>query len=93
MENSEIKISEGTTSIEVKLNNNSVCLSQKQMAYLFNKNSDTIELNLKNIYKSAELKEESITEKYSVVNIEGKRKVNRKITKTKYATKRTSKHL
>ncbi len=78
MENSEIKIyktPDGKTSIEVKLDQETVWLSQKQMAELSEKDSDTIGLHLKNIYKSGELKEISTAEKYSVVRQEGKRKV------------------
>jgi len=50
MENSEIKIyktPDGKTSIEVKLEKETVWLSQKQMAELFEKDSDTIGLHLK----------------------------------------------
>jgi len=82
MEKSEIKIyktPDGQTSIEVKLEKDTVWLSQKQMAELFDKDSDTIGLHLKNIYKSGELEEFSTTEKYSVVRKEGKRKVKRQI--------------
>ncbi len=82
MENSEIKIyttPDGKTSIEVKLEKETVWLSQKQMAELFDKDSDTIGLHLKNIYKSGELDEFSTTEKYSVVRQEGKRSVKRQI--------------
>lgn len=49
------------------------------MAELFEKDSDTIGLHLKNIYKSEELDENSTTDKYSVVQKEGRRKVERKI--------------
>jgi death-on-curing family protein len=82
MNKSEIKIyktNEGKTSIEVKLEKETVWLSQKQMAELFGKDSDTIGLHLKNIYKSEELEEFSTTEKYSVVRLEGNRKVKRLI--------------
>ncbi len=82
MEKSEIKIyksPDGDTSIEVKLERETVWLSQKQMAELFDKDSDTIGLHLKNIYKSEELEENSTTEKYSVVRQEGKRNVKRQI--------------
>ena len=82
MEKSEIRIyktPEGKTSIEVKLEKDTVWLSQKQMAELFDKDSDTIGLHLKNIYKSGELEESSTTEKYSLVRQEGKRKVKRQI--------------
>ena len=82
MKNSEIKIfntENGSTSIEVKLERETVWLSQRQMAELFEKDSDTIGLHLKNIYKSGELDEISTTEKYSVVRQEGKREVKRLI--------------
>ena len=49
------------------------------MAELFERDSDTIGLHLRNIYKSGELTEESTTEKYSVVQNEGGRDVNRVI--------------
>jgi len=39
----------GETSIEVKLEKETVWLSQKQMAELFDKDSDTIGLYLRNI--------------------------------------------
>ncbi len=82
MEKSDIKIyktPDGKTDIEVKLEKETVWLSQKQMAELFDKDTDTIGLHLKNIYKSGELDEKSTTEKYSVVRQEGKRKVKRQI--------------
>jgi prophage maintenance system killer protein len=68
------------TNIEVNLKKESVWLSQKQMSELFGKDSDTIGLHLKNIYKSSELSEKATTEKYSVVQNEGKRTVNRMVT-------------
>ncbi len=52
MEKSEIKIyktPEGNTSTEVKLEKEAVWLSQKQMAKLFETDSDTIGLHLRNI--------------------------------------------
>ena len=82
MKNSEIKIfntENGSTSIEVKLERETVWLSQRQMAELFEKDSDTIGLHLKNIFKSGELDKISTTEYFSVVQREGKRKVKRLI--------------
>jgi hypothetical protein len=82
MKSSEIKIyktENGNTSIEVKLEKETVWLSQKQMAELFEKDTDTIGLHLKNIYKSEELDEFSTTDKYSVVQKEGDRNVKRQI--------------
>ncbi|MCP4608984.1 MAG: virulence RhuM family protein [Planctomycetes bacterium] len=49
------------------------------MAELFDKNSDTIGLHLRNIYKSGELERSATTEESSVVRQEGKRQVRRKI--------------
>lgn len=65
--------------VEVRLIQETVWLSQKQMAELFEKDSDTIGLHLKNIYKESELDENSTTEFFSVVQSEGKRTVNRNI--------------
>ncbi|GAB4130490.1 MAG: RhuM family protein [Raineya sp.] len=65
--------------IEVRLIQETVWLSQKQMAELFEKDSDTIGLHLKNIFNEAELEEKSTTEYFSVVQKEGKRNVKRKI--------------
>lgn len=82
MTESEIKIyqtDDGQTNIDVKLENETVWLSQKQMAQLFDKDSDTIGLHLKNIYQSGELEEFATTEDFSVVQKEGKRQVQRKI--------------
>lgn len=49
------------------------------MSELFNKDSDTIGLHLKNIYNSEELVEDSTTEDSSVVQKEGNRNISRKI--------------
>ncbi|HNZ77482.1 MAG TPA: RhuM family protein [Bacilli bacterium] len=58
--------------------NDTVWLSQKEMALLFNVSTDNIGLHIKNILKDNEL-DESTTEESSVVQIEGNRKVTRKI--------------
>jgi prophage maintenance system killer protein len=70
---------DGQTEINVKFDNETVWLSQKQMAQLFDKDSDTIGLHLKNIYQSGELDEVATTVESSVVQKEGKRQVRRKI--------------
>ena len=67
------------TQVEVQFDRETIWLSQKQMAELFEKDSDTIGLHLKNIYSDGELKEISTTEEYSVVQKEGNRNVKRKI--------------
>ena len=65
--------------LKVNLKNETVWLSQKQMADLFEKDTDTIGLHLRNIYAEQELYEKSTTELFSVVQTEGKRRVNRNI--------------
>ena len=70
---------DGQTQIQVRLEKETIWLSQAQMAELFDKNSDTIGLHLKNIYKTEELDKASTTEESSVVRQEGKRQVRRKI--------------
>lgn len=77
--NIEIFQIEGEQTIEVKLSQDTVWLSQKQMSEIFDKDTDTIGLHLKNIFESGELQEDSTTEKSSVVQIEGNRKVKREI--------------
>jgi hypothetical protein len=67
------------TIVEVKFDEQTVWLSQKQMAELFDKDSDTIGLHFKNIFKEGELDENSTTEYFSVVQKEGKRNVKRNI--------------
>lgn len=49
------------------------------MAQLFDKDSDTIGLHLRNIYQSKELVEDTTTEFFSVVQLEGKRQVKRSL--------------
>ena len=67
--------------VEVRLDTNldTVWLSQRQMSDLFDKDSDTIGLHLKNIYKTDELDQNTTTEQSSVVRQEGKRQVKREI--------------
>ena len=67
------------TEIIVRFDDDTVWLSQKQMSELFDKNSDTIGLHLKNIYLTGELDEIPTTEYSSVVQKEGDREVKRQI--------------
>lgn len=69
----------GETKLEVKLENETVWLSQKQMAELFNCNTDNVGLHLKNIYFEGELAEYQTTEDSSVVQKEGNKEVKRPI--------------
>ena len=71
---------DGKTAIDVKLDNETVWLTQAQMAVIFDCSSDNIGQHLKNIYKEQELSESSTTEIFSVVRTEGSRTISRKIT-------------
>ncbi|KKU72071.1 MAG: hypothetical protein UX98_C0020G0014 [Parcubacteria group bacterium GW2011_GWA2_47_26] len=62
---------DGQTKIEVKLKNETVWLSQKQMAELFDCSIDNVGLHLKNTYFDGELEEKSTSEESSVVQTEG----------------------
>ena len=78
----QIEIFQGANNeinIEVKFEEDTVWLSQRQMSELFAKDSDTIGLHIKNIYNEGELERIATTEDYSVVQKEGKREVNREI--------------
>ncbi|MDN5620902.1 MAG: virulence RhuM family protein [Psychrobacter sp.] len=70
---------DGQMQIEIRLEQETLWLSQAQMATLFDKDSDTIGLHLKNIYKEGELDQIATTEESSVVRQEGSRQVRRKI--------------
>ena len=75
MRESEIKIyqsDDGVTKIDVKLDHDTVWLSQKQMAQLFDKDSDTIGLHIRNIYLSKELDENSTCANFAQVADNGK---------------------
>ena len=49
------------------------------MSELFEKDTDTIGLHIRKIFQTGELTEKATTEEYSVVQIEGKRHINRKV--------------
>ena len=66
-------------SINAVVKDESVWLTQKGMADLFDCSADNISLHLKNIYEDGELTEEATTEEFSVVQREGQRNVNRRM--------------
>ncbi len=68
-----------TVRLDVRLENETVWLTQSQMATLFGCSTDNVGLHLKNIYSCGELDKEATTEESSVVQIEGRRKVSRKV--------------
>lgn len=62
----------GEDGIEVRVFKESVWLTQKGMAQLFDCSTDNIGLHLKNIFKSGELEEKSVTEESSATAADGK---------------------
>jgi len=70
---------DGQTQIEVRLEDETIWLSQVQMAELFDKDVRTINEHLKTIFKEDELKETSTIRKFRIVRKEGKRSVKREI--------------
>ena len=71
---------DGKARIEVRFEHENVWLTQKLMAELFDCSTDNISFHLKNIFAEGELVRRSTTEESSVVQKEGDREVNRKIT-------------
>ena len=70
---------DGESSVTVRIEGETVWLSQQQMAELFDSSSDNIGLHLKNIFSDNELDEAATTEEFSVVRREGKRQVRRRL--------------
>ena len=66
--------------IEVRIEDETVWLSQTQMTELFQSTKQNISLHINNIYKEGELQKESTVKDYLTVRTEGNRQVKRKIT-------------
>lgn len=68
-----------TERIEVKFEDETVWLSQEQMALLFKQSKQNVSLHIRNCFKENELEERSTVKEYLTVQTEGKRKIKRKI--------------
>ena len=69
---------EQNISVNAVIRDETIWLTQKAMAELFDCTPDNISLHLKNIFADGELDENSTTEDFSVVQTEGARQVKRK---------------
>ena len=69
---------DGTTKIEVRLENENVWLTQKMMAELFQTTPQNITIRLKNIFDEGELKEDATCKDFLQVQNKGSRKIERK---------------
>jgi len=70
---------DGQTQIDVRMENETVWLTQAQMAELFETDRTSIVRHINNIYKVEELDRESTCAKIAQVQVEGKRSVKRYI--------------
>lgn len=70
---------DGKTQLDVRLEGETVWLSQSQMSELFQTDRTVINRHIKNIYKSGELDEKATCAKNAQVRLEGNRTVTRNI--------------
>ena len=66
---------DGHVEVQVRLEHDTLWLSQRQMSALFDKDPDTIGLHLRNIYREGELSEAATTEDSSVVQVDGNKRI------------------
>ncbi len=73
------KTGSGKTAIDVTLEDQTVWLTQAQMAILFDKDVRTISEHILNVYSERELQKKSTIRNFRIVRIEGARKIEREI--------------
>ncbi|HOB67316.1 virulence RhuM family protein [Ottowia sp.] len=71
---------DGRSQIKLRAKDQTVWLTQREMAQLFDVSTDNVGLHLKNIFEDGELSREATTEESSVVQTEGGREVQRLVT-------------
>ena len=82
MEESKIIIyqtEDGQTQIDVRLENDTVWLTQAQMVELFQTTKQNVSLHVSNVFKEGELEQESTVKEYLTVQQEGRRAVSRQV--------------
>ena len=70
---------DGEVRVDVRLERETVWLTQRQMGDVFLTSTDNVGLHLKNIFADGELQEKATTEDFSVVQMEGGRRVRRRL--------------
>jgi phosphoribosylaminoimidazolesuccinocarboxamide synthase len=70
---------DGQTQVDVRLENETVWLTQAQMVELFQTTKQNVSLHVGNVFKEGELAEKSTVKEYLTVQKEGERKVSRKV--------------
>ncbi len=71
---------ENSVHIEVRVEGETIWLTQSQIAELFNSSKANVSEHIKNIFITGELKEDVTVRKIRTVQVEGNRRVNRLIT-------------
>ncbi len=71
---------DGRSQIKLRAKDQTVWLTQREMAQLFDVSTDNVGLHLKNLFEGGELVREATTEESSVVQTEGGREVRRPVT-------------
>ena len=66
----------GNVKLEIFLEEETLWLSQKMMAELFEVEVNTINYHIKEIFKSGELEENSVIRKFRITASDGKRLIN-----------------
>lgn len=82
IENGEIILyqpDDKSTYLEVRIDDETVWLSQNQMVELFSSTKQNVSLHINNIFKEKELDQISTVKEYLTVQLEGSRKVKRKV--------------
>ena len=69
----------GETKLDVRFQNETVWLTQKNMSELFLTTPENILMHLKNIFQEGELDQKATTKDYLVVRQKGKRQVKRSL--------------
>ena len=87
MDNNEIdnkiviyQTEDGRTQLDVKLENETVWLTQAQLVQLFGSSKANVSEHIKHIYEDGELDADSTVRKFRTVQTEGKRQVGRNVT-------------
>lgn len=82
VENNQIVIyqtEDGQTCIDVRMENETVWLTQAQMVELFQTTKQNVSLHIGNVFKDGELEQEATVKEYLTVQTEGQRNVSRQV--------------
>ena len=74
------KAPDGAVRVDVRFDRETVWLTQRQMADLFETSTDNVSLHLNTIFSAQELEREATTKESLVVRTEGSRQVQRTLT-------------